>query len=881
MNYESKNRLRPIFSFKKIFFVLLFAICSMLFASKGLALEGDYPKIGALTIEQVSKKAVNPTHLMKFASNWVIAAAVLMIFVNIIYAGIAYVLSSGKPNSVLKARTRIKNSFVGLFIVAFSYLILLTLNPQLSIFQLERKSVPVGVLLLSEQGYKDLRDGTDVLDLIQEQEAYPLTHDISDSSLVLGDLAVQKWVGSGNLIPASPGTSAEAETVNFSTTPLYAIAFWGEMGDDSRVVFYPKVNFEKIKNIDGSLNEENKLVYFDKRGQVSEKGDLISSKQAQTVNVGGLVVPVVVVSASLGDGFFKSEVDFKTASLTTYQSFSAKEKESTETAKRFVLHPPLSIALKVYSPGIYLYSLNNEELYLNQSATDLRDYNFDQQAYSIRVQNTKRLLSGSLNKTILGGKYFAVLFSDFEYTGSSKVFFPKIQAEGLGDTVADFTADGGLLVKTNTGTFEELNKVLKNYDPNSTGIVGLPESIELPKEKQWVIDNNQTQLISGAELYKQVFQAIKYKELNPKGNAPENKAISIFPNKKSQDPVYEPSIERYGELASVSSVRVFQYEDDYSACSKIVLCTEEGGSKNLDSKCLVYLDPNSSEFKEQKLVENQVKYPMPLYEPINLPQEAYVFGGINNLSGYYIFNLVNFSDSIKSIEIEPTDGKCLVGLFSNVLKFDNANNFKEWDNETTGVSNFFTQTTLTLTQSSEIGKCGRAGGILKNQPCASAVVAFPVEPVAITNVAGYGGAYTGPVGVGEARITLRRTGCSSNKTEGSLTLETSLGLVGSATLELPWKNNDTGVSAIPSGSYTGFMRYDAHDGHNNVVRRIQLNSVPNRGGIQIHSGASVGDTEGCILVTGAGKEEEIEKAVIAAGAQKNIKINIINECGTW
>ena len=277
---------------------------------------------------------------------------------------------------------------------------------------------------------------------------------------------------------------------------------------------------------------------------------------------------------------------------------------------------------------------------------------------------------------------------------------------------------------------------------------------------------------------------------------------------------------------------------------------------------------------------------MPLYEPINLPQEAYVFGGINNLSGYYIFNLVSFSDSIKSIEIEPTDGKCLVGLFSNVLKFDNANNFKSWDNETTGVSNFFTQTTLTLTQSSEIGKCGRAGGILKNQPCASAVVAFPIEPVVITNVAGYGGAYTGSVGVGEASITIRRTGCSSSRTEGSLTLETTQGLVGSATLELPWKNNDnsespTGPSAIPSGSYTGFMRYDAHDGHNNVVRRIQLNSVPNRGGIQIHSGANVGDTEGCILVTEAGKEEDIEKAVIAAGAQKNIKISIINECGSW
>ncbi|MDP2951509.1 MAG: hypothetical protein Q8N55_03945, partial [bacterium] len=412
MSYESKTK--PSFK-KKFFLFFLFFLLFLLPTTKYLlltncfALEGDYPKIGTLTIEQVSKKAVNPTHLMKFASNWVIAIAVLMIFGNIIFAGISYVFSSGKPNSVLKARTRIKNSFLGLFIVAFSYLILLTLNPQLSIFQLERKAVPVGVLLLSKEGYDSLRDGADVLDLIGEEQAYPLTHDISDASSVLGDLAVQKWAGSGDLMPPSTGgAEATAEIVNFSKTPLYAIVFWGDLGDDSRLVFYPKANFEKIKNIDGSLNAENKPVYFDKRGQVTEKGELIAGRSAQTINVGGLGVATVLIPTQQKEGFFKSEVDFKTASLTTYQKFSAKEKENTETAKRFVLHPPLSVALKVYSPGVYFYSLDGEELYLNQSAPDLRDYNFDQQAYAIRVQNTKRLLSGALDKTIFGGKYFAV-----------------------------------------------------------------------------------------------------------------------------------------------------------------------------------------------------------------------------------------------------------------------------------------------------------------------------------------------------------------------------------------------------------------------------------------------------------------------------------------
>ncbi len=887
MSYESKTKT----SFKKKFFlfflfVLLFAFCFLPYASKGLALEGDYPKIGTLTIEQVSKKAVDPTHLMKFAANWVIAAAVLMIFVNIIYAGIAYILSSGKPNSVLRARTRIKNSFLGLLIVAFSYLILLTLNPQLSIFQLERKSVPVGVLLLSKDGYDGLRDGADVLDLIQEEQAYPLTHDLSDTGAVLGDLAVEQWAGSGGgLTPQLPTGSqtATAGVVNFSKTPLYAIAFWGEIGDDSRIVFYPKANFEVIKG-----QEENKPVYFDKRGQVTEKGELVATRGAQTINVGGLGVAVVLIPAQQEQGFFKSEVDFKPASLVTYQKFSAKEKENTEIAKRLVVHPPLSIALKVYSPGVYFYSLDGEELYLNQSAPDLRDYNYNEQPYYIRIQNTRRLLSGGLDRVTTDGKYFAVLFSDFQYTGSSKVFFPKIKAEGgAGDTITEYDPSGQLLIRMPDLSFKKLNDVLATYAHAGTDI----DIINLPKESNFILENGQTKLLSGQALYKEVMQAVKYKELNPKGNAPENTSIEIFPNTKVNDPQAQALVKsqvRYGDITSVSSVQVFQYEDDYSVCQKVVLCTQEGGLSNPDSKCLIYLDPNSTEFKEQKLVKNQVKYLMPLYEPVNLPR-AYVFTGTLQ-DGDYGFEAINFSDSIKSIEIEPTDGKCLVGLFSNTLKFDN-NGFKEWSGGTTGVSNFFTQTNLTLTQSSEIGKCGGLGGALRNQPCASSIVVYPIKPVAVSPVrnTGYSGGSGGPVSSGEARITIRRTECSTAGVKGVLTLETAQTSLRFNTLELPWNNNAEGASAIPSGSYPNSkMRYDAHDGHGNVVRRIQINDVKNRGGIQVHAGSKIADTEGCVLIFNSNysiaqsQEEELENAVIQANAHNNIKVNIINECGgTW
>ncbi|MBM4177606.1 hypothetical protein FJ208_02295, partial [Candidatus Gribaldobacteria bacterium] len=429
---------------------------------------------------------------------------------------------------------------------------------------------------------------------------------------------------------------------------------------------------------------------------------------------------LLIIKPEQGKGFFQSEVEFKTASLEDYQGMSAKEKENIAKAKRLVLHPPLSIAFKVYSPGVYLYSLDSEELYLNQSVPDLRDYNFNQKAHYIRIQNVKRLLSGAVPLTNLVAKYFAVLFSEPEYQGSSKVFFPQISSDsGTGITVAHFSADGQPLTTQcdNQGKCQTINQLLKTYDPLNK----VANFLVLPQEKEYLV-NNQAKKITAPELYQQIFALIKQKELNPIGNIINNTALDIFPNKKSQSPAYEPSAERYGELATVSSVRVFQYNPDKSTCLKVILCTQEGGLKNPDSQCLLYLDPNSPEFKNQALVKNQVKYPMPLYEPINLPK-TYVYTGPNQ-NNDYLFTLVDFNEEVRSIEIE---GKCLVGLFSNKLKFDNQGNFKEWQNETTGMSGFFTQTNLTLTQNNQMGKCAKALGLQKNQPCASAIVIYPIE----------------------------------------------------------------------------------------------------------------------------------------------------------
>jgi hypothetical protein len=91
----------------------------------------------------------------------------------------------------------------------------------------------------------------------------------------------------------------------------------------------------------------------------------------------------------------------------------------------------------------------------------------------------------------------------------------------------------------------------------------------------------------------------------------------------------------------------------------------------------------------------------------------------------------------------------------------------------------------------------------------------------------------------EVKIQRNMT-CADNTTIGVLKLN---GKQVGRTLELPWKNNEQGVSRIPAGSYSASIRNDGNKGW-----RIQLKDVPDRGFIQIHIGNYGQEIEGCILV---------------------------------
>jgi len=72
-------------------------------------------------------------------------------------------------------------------------------------------------------------------------------------------------------------------------------------------------------------------------------------------------------------------------------------------------------------------------------------------------------------------------------------------------------------------------------------------------------------------------------------------------------------------------------------------------------------------------------------------------------------------------------------------------------------------------------------------------------------------------------------------------------------IELPWKNNQTGVSCIPEGRYELIKRFNDH-----FKRHLEVLNVPQRDYILIHpANDALLELKGCIapvwLITGAGK----------------------------
>ena len=126
------------------------------------ALEVQYPKIGGS--EALGASTTLPKYF-KYIFDLGMGLGILLAIASLAVGGVLYVLSSAQPRWKAIAMDRISGAITGFILLLFTYLIITTINPQLSIFRFNfnaespkppapAKIVQPGIYLYSEKDCK-------------------------------------------------------------------------------------------------------------------------------------------------------------------------------------------------------------------------------------------------------------------------------------------------------------------------------------------------------------------------------------------------------------------------------------------------------------------------------------------------------------------------------------------------------------------------------------------------------------------------------------------------------------------------------------------------------------------------------------------------------
>lgn len=719
------------------------------FVASAVELEQTYPELSAT---KSLTKTSSIAELISYLSTWAIVIAVLAVVINLIVAGLQYLTSAGRPSAMTEAKSRIFRSISGLAILAVSYLILVTINPQLIVLQIEYVPVETGLFLFTEQGYKEFTDPsgfTKINDLIKQNQIYPIMGDMQDmsASYALGMLGVEKWEGAPpDLDPATP--PAIAAKVSFINFPLYALGFWGLLEQDAKVIMYSQESFQGKKYeyvFKGKLDEQGAI----KRDHGKRHG-----MKLMVFNLDFDTLSDPADPNSHDADFFKTTNDFKVdyvnLSITTYSQLDedvrkeidrnlalVRQLENPPANHQFVqygdvksrhdpgaveglIYPPLSLQIRKTGPGVYLYANadnHNEERRYTESHDDLSrdEIPFDKKAEKIKLINTKTVLDENNQPIPAAGEqrdYLAILHEDPYYTGNLRLFFeqrfddteqiPRMCDSFAGIPESDYGKPRILSLNTcgyndfETDTaspdyisLEDYVKLFSYYlkapDPLIIGNMGHVDDPLDPNDAEIALEDMLLAITLPLE--------IGGKEAT------------------------------YGKVEYVSSVSVFELNPDPRACKEVRICTEKGfeiGELGGDGYCISY----SYEGANTKAVPEVgvVKFPMPLYQPVNIPDKAMVVKSKKETDGSIEkFEEKEFAQKIQSLYIR---GDCLVALFENKIE--------DWPVDGPGShSQLFPLTSKQDLSGYEINKCGSwlrgISGRYFSKPCAQAIAVYPIK----------------------------------------------------------------------------------------------------------------------------------------------------------
>jgi hypothetical protein len=107
----------------------------------------DYPTFAGITISSTTTAA----EYIIYFFNLAVAMGTLIAVVMVIMAGIEWVTSSGNPGKIESAKGKIANTLLGVAVLLGCYLILNTINPQLTTIQIDNLNCDHGIVLSVKQ----------------------------------------------------------------------------------------------------------------------------------------------------------------------------------------------------------------------------------------------------------------------------------------------------------------------------------------------------------------------------------------------------------------------------------------------------------------------------------------------------------------------------------------------------------------------------------------------------------------------------------------------------------------------------------------------------------------------------------------------------------
>jgi len=351
---------------RKINILIIFLLVLPIFCSAALEFETAFPKLPATGSQLSITPDSSLSDIVKYFITWFIIIGALLAFFSLIIAGLQHLTSIGDPSKTKETKEKVFNSFLGLLILLGSYLILNTINPQLTVLYIEREGIESATVLLSEEGKNKWENGTNIYSLYPENAQF-LNYSTEDIRDILGDFVCKD----SNNNNQCDDDEIYFKNFNSEASSTLYLVFWEESPEkpipDVQITFFPKKSY---------------------------KGTGITFSLALSpTNIKNTPIKLDNVESEV-------EVYFKNKKI-----------------RKKISHPPLSFRISWAGPGAYLFSKNNDIRYIYEERIDNFDsstINFDDKTLTVSIKNDPG-----------NHDFLLVLFEDAYWKGVFRTFFEK------------------------------------------------------------------------------------------------------------------------------------------------------------------------------------------------------------------------------------------------------------------------------------------------------------------------------------------------------------------------------------------------------------------------------------------------------------------------